>query len=185
VVGCGGGREAFALEARGYDVVGIDIVEEQIESARSNARHRGSEAIFRAYDGNDMPFPDERFGAVTFWSQVLGNVPGSAGRHRLLREAHRVLEPGGVLSLSVHDRRRSLSLLQDSEVYRYRLLPSAEPGDLVVRGASEHECYWHYFDASELIDLCRDAGFSRVQVQTTGGLGEDWDNVLVAVCEKA
>jgi hypothetical protein len=54
----------------------------------------------------------------------------------------------------------------------------------VVRGASELECYWHYFDALELIDLCRDAGFGRVQVQTTGELGEDWDNVLVAVCEK-
>ncbi len=74
------------------------------------------------------------------WSQVLGNVPGKIGRRNLLRECSKVLKPGGILSLSVHDFKRTLPLIstdmiisdhQDLETFQ------GEP----QRGRSEAGCF--------------------------------------------
>ena len=76
-VGCGGGRESFALEKLGFEVYGMDICEEQVNNARKNARERSSLASFALYDGNTIPHADGFFRSITLWSQVLGNIPGS------------------------------------------------------------------------------------------------------------
>ena len=184
-VGCGGGREAFALESLGYETVGIDIINEQVVSAKRTAKEIVSQAKFRLYDGNRFPFDPREFGAVTFWSQVLGNVPTSVLRHSLLLESHRVLQPHGVLSLSVHELNSSLTRMKETKRYSYRILNDGEPGDFMICTESGPECYWHYFTRDEVSTLCTEAGFDHVTVQTTADLGESWDNVLVVVCFKS
>ncbi|MGI5125413.1 class I SAM-dependent methyltransferase [Pseudonocardia sp. CA-107938] len=48
-------------------------------------------------DGGAMPFPDGRFSAVVCFT-MLHHVPSPAQQDALLREAARVLRPGGVLA---------------------------------------------------------------------------------------
>jgi SAM-dependent methyltransferase len=112
-IGCGGGRESFGLEKLEYEAYGIDISKEQIESANGKKRELNSTAEFLLFDGRKLPFADVFFGSITLWSQVLGNVPGSHQRLNLLRECYRVLEIDGIISISVHDREKTMRLLQD------------------------------------------------------------------------
>jgi len=119
---------------------------------------------------------------VTLWSQVLGNVPGQRTRLELLTEAFRVLRPSGKLTLSVHDRDRTLPLVDQTKASR---LDDPEPGDLCLREDDEDTTrYWHYFEAAELRRLCHEAGFARVDIVHTSDLGQQWGNVLVAGCTR-
>ncbi len=182
-IGCGGGRESFALEALGYKVYGLDISEPQIASANAKKRELGSNAHFLVYDGSSIPFPDASFWSITMWSQVLGNVPGSQHRLGLLDECFRVLEVQGILSVSVHDRERTMRLLRDSRD-EYKELVAGESGDLLCSRSSGSECYWHYFTQEELRRQCRDAGFSVAFESTSDQMGQDWDNLDIIVCRK-
>lgn len=138
-IGCGGGRESFALEALGYAVYGLDISARQIDSANRKGRRLGSHANFLVYDGCHIPFQDNCFLAGTMWSQILGNVPGSAERLNLLRESLRVLSTDGTLSISVHDRGRTMRLIQEKGI-QYEELSQGDPGDLLC--ATGAGVYW-------------------------------------------
>jgi SAM-dependent methyltransferase len=173
-IGCGGGREAFALEQLGFQITGIDISEAQVESARCKAVELGSRVEFRIYDGKSLEFPEESFDSITLWSQVLCNVPGTRKRAELLRECYKVLKPGGTLSLSAHDKERTGPLLSADQVVERGPSESLEEDDLILcsEEGSALLCYWHYFTRSELEEVCRLAGFEKIDVFHTSELGE-------------
>lgn len=182
-IGCGGGRESFALEKLGYKAYGIDISKEQIESANKNKHELSSTAEFSQFNGRELSFADAFFGSITLWSQILGNVPGSNQRLNLLRECFRVLEIDGILSISVHDREKTMSLLKDAGD-EYVELEDGEKGDLLLGPHAGIQCYWHYFAEDELRDLCLNAGFRMILESTSDKLGQDWNNLNIAVCGK-
>ena len=51
-IGCGLGREAFALSDLGYDVVGIDISKEVITQVKQLSTDKGCNISFYEYEGN-------------------------------------------------------------------------------------------------------------------------------------
>jgi ubiquinone/menaquinone biosynthesis C-methylase UbiE len=99
VIGCGSGREAFALESLGWKVKAVDSTPALLDIARTEAARRGSGIEFQLTGGVRLPFDDAAVTAVTLWAQVLGNVPTRPGRVALMREASRVLSGGGTGSL--------------------------------------------------------------------------------------
>ncbi|MGB4378475.1 MAG: class I SAM-dependent methyltransferase, partial [Limnochordia bacterium] len=60
-IGCGMGREAFALSDLGFSVVGIDISQEAITQVTELAGEAGYHIPFLHYDGHTLPFEDESF----------------------------------------------------------------------------------------------------------------------------
>ncbi len=101
----GTGDIAFALAARGANVVGLDVTHRMIELAQSKLargfqpRDRGPQRAALRFVVGDMlalPFPDASFDIVTT-GYGLRNVPDLT---LAIREIHRVLKPGGqMLSL--------------------------------------------------------------------------------------
>jgi SAM-dependent methyltransferase len=94
-IGCGSGGYALHLaEKLGCQIVGLDINEPGIRSAKelAQARALGSRARFEQCDvSKNLPFDNETFDAA-FSNDVLCHVPG---RPDLLVEMFRVLKPTG------------------------------------------------------------------------------------------
>ena len=179
-VGCGAGRETFALEQRGHDTVGVDISPPLLAIARELAAERHHRATFHVTDGAILPFDAAAFDVVTLWAQMLDNVPAHRGRVALLREVRRVLRNGGLATYSVHDDERTRPTLDPAAVLA---ADSPECGDLVLHERREDTVrYVHYFTRDELLRLGVDAGFSASIICHTSDLGEAWDNVFVGIC---
>jgi SAM-dependent methyltransferase len=88
-VGCGPGLAA----QRGAHVAGLDAAEESLEIVRE----RTQEGDFRAWEMEDLPWPDNTFDVVTGFNafQYAASVVNA------LREARRVARPGGRVAMAV------------------------------------------------------------------------------------
>jgi len=97
-VGCGGGFLANPMAALGHRVTGIDLAPASLVVAR---RHDGSRtAIFLAMDARQLAFPDETFDAVC----MMDFLEHVADKEAVIREASRVLKPGGLLFFHTFNR---------------------------------------------------------------------------------
>lgn len=94
-LGCGTGNHAFALAARGYEVLGLDLNEEFIALARDKARRRRGRASFEAGDMRVLP-SDKPFDAIISMFGAFDHV-AKKDAPATLRQFPDLLEPGGLL----------------------------------------------------------------------------------------
>ena len=96
-VACGAGGPALRIAAiTGCSVVGIDVHEDAVVTAKSLAAERelADRADFRAADATGpLPFPDAHYDAITC-IDAINHLPQ---RPRILAEWTRLLKPGGRL----------------------------------------------------------------------------------------
>ena len=126
--GCGAGaRDVFHARSEGYDVVGIDSVEENILEARQ-LHAEIADHVFVADLTLPLPFDDASFDFVAC-NAVIQHIEPEVVRNVVLPNFARVLRPGGVLQLmfkcgkditTVYDKdygvNRSFRLYQESEL---------------------------------------------------------------------
>ena len=99
-MGCGPGTITVGLARRARTVVGVDISTEIVESARRLADEEGlGNASFEAGSVYDLPFDDQSFDVV-YAHQVMQHLSDPV---RALREARRVLRPGGLVAVRDSD----------------------------------------------------------------------------------
>lgn len=103
-VGCGSGYGAHLLAGAGHRVIAVDPSPEAVGYAAS--RYPGVD--FRTGTGTALPFPDASFDVLASF-QVIEHVEQEAD---FLREARRVLRPGGRLYLTTPNRRLRLRPFQ-------------------------------------------------------------------------
>lgn len=93
-VGCGPGSDATVFADRGYDVVGADVTQAFLQTARDDV-----EGVFCRADMRSLPFAADSFDGV--WSSAaLHHVPKADARDALA-EFERVLRADGALFCSV------------------------------------------------------------------------------------
>ena len=116
-----------------------------------------------------LPFADSSCAAV-FSEHVIEHLPREAAA-RLLRECHRVLEPGGVLRVSTPDAELFLrSYAGDGEFLRHPSFdePAETRLDRVNKMMREHGQHLWVYDEESLALALRRAGFSDVRRQEFG-----------------
>ena len=182
-VGCGCGREAFALHDMGYRVTGVDLSEKQIEQAKKNALQLGKAIDFKVCDGVTYGFGDNYFDYVIIWQQVLGNVPGHKIRIGVLEEAKRVLKPQGKIIISVHSYAHCMPVVEEKGLL---VSLGEEERDFFLKEPHGSVCYWHYFTQEELERHFIEAGIGilRCDYATAFGMPDGWETIMVCVGEK-
>lgn len=97
--GTGAGRILFALQEREFEELhGFDFVPGFIEIARERDLYGTIE--FTVQDAVDLAYPDRRFEQALYLQQVVCFIEDPADRLRAMREARRVLRPGGTALFS-------------------------------------------------------------------------------------
>ena len=171
-IGCGLGREAFALSDLGYDVVGIDISKEVISQVKQLSAEKGYHISFQKYDGEHLDFSAESFDVVLIWAQTFGLLYGNEFKKRYLSECRRVLKKGGLCSFSAHD---------------YHFLAEHYPNCLDCQKFYPYanaEIYWEAFEAADLTQFAELAGFDVVLCEKGNIYKPEDGTILHCLCRK-
>jgi ubiquinone/menaquinone biosynthesis C-methylase UbiE len=100
VIDCGGGAGVYAcwLASRGYEVHLIDAVGKHVEQARANSNEQPDHPLASTEVGDARRLPHEdNFADVVLLLGPLYHLTDREERLAALREARRVLRPGGLL----------------------------------------------------------------------------------------
>jgi SAM-dependent methyltransferase len=95
-IGCGEGRVARALLQRGHNVVALDQSPTLVRAARDLDR----QSVYLCGDATALPFADGTVHLVVAYN-ALQTMVEQADMAKAVREARRVLQPGGHFCLSV------------------------------------------------------------------------------------
>ena len=99
-IGVGAGTDFVRFARAGAEATGVDLTEHAIRLVRQRLDNEGLEAHLQQADAEALPFEDEAFDRVYSWG-VLHHTPDTA---RAVREALRVLAPGGRLCVMLYAR---------------------------------------------------------------------------------
>ena len=106
-LGCGGGQLCLHASRLGWKVTGVDVAEGMIDEARRLCEDTDVELLVAPYE--DSGLPGDAFDAVT----ALGLIEYLPDDDGLLREASRLLRPGGRFAVSCRNRLYNVSSLND------------------------------------------------------------------------
>jgi arsenite methyltransferase len=168
-LGSGGGIDCFlAAKKVGPEgrVIGLDMTPDMIKLARRNARKMGATNVeFRYGEMEDIPLPDESVDVII--SNCVINL--SPDKAAVFAEAHRVLRPGGRLSVS--------------DIVVYGELPPAIRDRLDAWAG----CLAGALDESDYLGKMRAAGLEDVEVLSRDYVKistfEDWVGVREVLIE--
>jgi len=100
-LGCGTGRHALELCATGFDVIGIDYLDDLVQRARTNAALRKlSRVQFEVADCREVDL-GRQFDLVLCLYDVIGTYADDKENTRILINIARHLRPGGTALISV------------------------------------------------------------------------------------
>lgn len=168
-LGCGNGRFfEFCKNRDKVDYFGVDSSEKLIEIAKK--RYPGGK--FQVANVLNIPFPSNFFDKI-YSLAVLHHIPSKTFRLQFLKEAKRVLKPGGLLILTVWNlwpRTNPLEMLrgrQKSKIWlilKFTILKifgksKLDFKDITMPWHNIPQCYFHCFTKGELEKLVKEAGF--------------------------
>ena len=98
--GCAWGRVSFELQEKGYNVLGFDINEAEIERAKrfaeeSNKKYE-AQVEFDVANALNLPYEDNSFDACLMQA-FMTTIIDPLHREKVLDEAKRILKPNGIL----------------------------------------------------------------------------------------
>jgi ubiquinone/menaquinone biosynthesis C-methylase UbiE len=99
-IGCGMGTDLLQFARGGAKCTGVDITPRSIEISRRRFQLYEMPGDFMLADAERLPFPDNTFD-VYYSNGVLHHTPETAVT---IREAHRILKPGGTVKVMLYHR---------------------------------------------------------------------------------
>ncbi len=166
-LGCGTGRLLLPMAKKGFAVVGVDLSEEMLRAARDKAvQADASVELVKANIVQLDGLADASFDYAACLFSTLGMIGSAAHRRHVVGHVHRLLRPGGVFILHVHnywfnvwDRAGRRWLLSDT----ISSLRGCESGNRMPPNRAGPTL--HHFTRHEATQLLDEAGFDLTDVQ--------------------
>lgn len=155
-LGCGNGRLLELFEDRKINYTGVDNSEKLIDIAKE----KHPEYSFQTADALNLPFPDSYFDKI-YSIAVFHHIPSKELRMRFLKEAKRVLKPGGFLFLTVWKPYSLKGIYLKTKFAILKLLGFVKLDfrDILEPWGKKTIRYYHFFNRKELNSLVNKAGF--------------------------
>ena len=104
-LGCGTGRLVVHFAERGFNVLGVDLSENMLRVCEEKRARLGlSYSLLNANICDLAPLPAASFDYALCMFSTLGMVVGVEKRRDVLSSIHRILKPGGLFALHLHNR---------------------------------------------------------------------------------
>jgi SAM-dependent methyltransferase len=169
-IGCGEGENTRALAKLGARMTAVDVAPTFVGHAAGAERAAPLGIAYRVADATALPFADASFDFATAFMSLMDVRDAWAA----LREAHRVVRPGGFLQFSI---------LHPCFAPPYRRVKRDEHGDTYAVEVARYfdrepeTIEWHFSDAPPEVRLASPP-FRVVTFQRTLA---DWFNALVDI----
>lgn len=171
-LGCGAGRTTLSLYNLGYsNILGLDISNKMIETAKNITSSRGCPINFIIRDACHLYFKDSSFEGAIFSFNGFMQIPGKDNREKALLEIKRILVDKGIFIFTSHERYHDQSfsefwdkqeLLWEGKKTDSRL---SDFGDIIT--LSDHESksdtYLHIPTFEEVSSLISNCGFEIIE----------------------
>ncbi len=174
--GCGLGPKVLYFREQGHRIVGLDFV----FSALNRLKRFRADLPLACADVHHCPFPDNTFGAYLSYG-VVEHFPD--GPEEAIREARRILKPGGVLLMMVpadnvlsrfiHDPDNVLNRLRKNPWIR-RI--AGKPG---IGGAHDHDLYMKLHSKQEVRQILAAADF---QIEVEAPVSHSFSLFMLCEC---
>jgi len=155
-LGCGNGRWFELFQEKKVDYIGVDFSEKLLEIAKRIYPR----AKFQVADALILPFPKNYFDKI-YSIAVFHQIPSQQLRLEFLKEANRVLKPGGLLILSVWKFQpiKEIFLLLKYTILKILGQSKLDFKDVFEPWGKKIERYYHCFSQEELENLVKKADF--------------------------
>lgn len=210
--GTGGGRILFEMQKLSFsDLHGFDFVPAFIEACRR--RDTAGQIRFDVRDATQLDYESDSFDQILYLQQIVCLLEGPEARVKTVREAHRILKPGGTalfsfLSYEVRSRQpmyaamlawlRMVRWMRRSD-HTLQTLPWLKlGGNFNWKALRDEPPYVYWYRAEEAGRLLADNGFQIVGIGSTRQIetgrlpgsatelaGQPLRGTLYAVCTKA
>ncbi|TVR18877.1 MAG: class I SAM-dependent methyltransferase [Nitriliruptor sp.] len=193
-IGCGTGRHAVALAARGVTVTGVDLSSEMLHRAHERANDAGVEVEFIEADARALPDGLEPYDAAICLCEgafclVADDAEPLVHDRAILTSIHEILRPGGRLVLTGLSAARLLAAWHRGETTGdLDLLTLTETSVYELPDGMEIELREHYHLPDGLRTLAELVGFEVDAIWAGGALNwrrdaptvDDYELLLVA-----
>jgi SAM-dependent methyltransferase len=100
-IGCGPGRLLRPMSRSFGEIHGVDVSDEMIRRAQANLRGIPHAHVHHTSGADLAPFADESFDFIYSYA-VFQHIPSRDVVMQYLREAHRVVKPGGIIRVQIN-----------------------------------------------------------------------------------
>ncbi len=161
-LGCGNGRFVNIIKEKGGEYFGTDVSEKLIETAKKLYPNEK----FQTIEPLKLPFSNGYFDII-YSIAVFHHIPSKDFRIEFLKEANRVLKPGGFLILTVWKPKDK----EEQQIFwKFFLkkifgLSKLDFRDVIESwfGKNKGERYFHCFSEKELANLAKKSGFKIIK----------------------
>lgn len=170
-LGAGTGRLALYLATNGYRPIAVDLSLEMLKVLRAKADVAGVDIPSVCANLVELGmFPDRSFDHAACLFGTLGLIVGAEARRRFLAHVHRLLRPGGVFVVHVHNRWFNFWTAAGRRLLMRDLLDSClgrgTPGDYEMPAhQGVGQLTMHLFTRREIAALVRDIGFEILEIR--------------------
>jgi ubiquinone/menaquinone biosynthesis C-methylase UbiE len=166
-IGCGGARVSVYLAQKGANVTVADYSKEALRLARANFKKSGIQGTFVIEDACSLNFPDNSFDVT----MSFGMLEHFEDIDTPIKEAVRVLRPGGVFIHSIIPKKFSLMSIANAWNFIARFVNNAAKGrfkNIIHNSRRNFPHYENDYSKKRYLESMKKAGLDECCVTGTG-----------------